>query len=238
MGDEADDILRAFALTDEHRNEYECVKSKFDEHFVPRRNVIFERAKFNMRRQEESESVDAYITDLYTSGALRLWGTAQRDDPGSYRGGHPQPSSIREDVAGLQANADSAITQVRQSETVKLQQSILRGNSLPVKPEIPVGAVQKKGGCQWKPGKSWGSQNSGATNHILITPGGVPGVARSLRIIRLIVLPRMPSAGNAVRRAISKQCVDQPEWGASRTTQARSFSELWKVQPRKITPGQ
>ena len=95
MGDEADDILRAFTLTDEQRNEYECVKSKFDEHFVPRRNVIFERAKFNMWRQEESESVDAYITDLYTSGALRLWGTAQRDDPGSYRGGYPQPSSIK-----------------------------------------------------------------------------------------------------------------------------------------------
>ena len=30
MGDEADDILRAFALTDEHRNEYERVKSKFE----------------------------------------------------------------------------------------------------------------------------------------------------------------------------------------------------------------
>ena len=41
MGDEADDILRAFALTDEHRKEYERVKGKFDEHFVPRRNVFF-----------------------------------------------------------------------------------------------------------------------------------------------------------------------------------------------------
>ena len=65
MGDEADDILRAFALIDEHRKEDERVKGKFDEHLVPRRSVIFERAKFNMRHQEEGESVDAYITDLY-----------------------------------------------------------------------------------------------------------------------------------------------------------------------------
>ena len=35
MGDEADDILWAFALTDEHRKENKRVKGKFDEHFVP-----------------------------------------------------------------------------------------------------------------------------------------------------------------------------------------------------------
>ena len=166
MGDEADDNLRAFALTDEHRNEYECVKSKFDEHFVPRRNVIFERAKFNIRRQEESEYVDAYITDLYTLAEHCDYGALYNE-------------MIRDRiVVGIRNRAlsekmqldskltlDSAVMQVRQSEAVKLQQSVLRENSLPVKPEIPVGAVQKKGGRQWKPGKSWGSQNSGATNH-------------------------------------------------------------------------
>jgi hypothetical protein len=65
MGDEADDILRYFAISEGDRKQYETVKKAFDEHFVPRRNVIFERAKFNMRRQEEGESVDAFITDLY-----------------------------------------------------------------------------------------------------------------------------------------------------------------------------
>ena len=162
-------------MTDEHRNEYECVKSKFDEHFVPRRNVIFERAKFNMRRQEESESVDAYITDLYT--------LAEHCDYGALHN-----EMIRDRiVVGIRNRAlsekmqldskltlDSAVTQVRQSEAVKLQQAVHRGNSLPVKPEIPVGAVQKKGGRQWKPGKSWGSQNSGATNHKPDNPRGCP----------------------------------------------------------------
>ena len=66
MGDEGDDILRSFAISADDRMVYETVKGKFDEHFVPRMNVIFERAKFNMRRQEEGESVDTYITALYS----------------------------------------------------------------------------------------------------------------------------------------------------------------------------
>ena len=56
MGDEADDILRSFALPEDDRKSYATVKGKFESHFVQRRNVIFERAKFNWRKQEEGES--------------------------------------------------------------------------------------------------------------------------------------------------------------------------------------
>ena len=38
---------------------------KFEGHFVQRKNVIFERAKFNKREQGETEPVDAFVTDLY-----------------------------------------------------------------------------------------------------------------------------------------------------------------------------
>ena len=62
MGDEADDIMAGFGLTEEEREVYQTVKTKFDEHFVVRRNTIFERAKFNRRCQEEGENVDSYIT--------------------------------------------------------------------------------------------------------------------------------------------------------------------------------
>ena len=60
---------------------------------------------------------------------------------------------------------DSAVTQARQSEAVKLQQAVLRGSSCSEQPDLPVGAVQRKGGRRWKPSKSQGSQNSCATNH-------------------------------------------------------------------------
>ena len=41
------------------------MKEKFDAHFDKQKNIIYERAKFNMRRQEEGESVDDFITSLY-----------------------------------------------------------------------------------------------------------------------------------------------------------------------------
>ena len=34
-------------------------------HFVKKRNVVFERAKFNLRKQEEGEAIDSYITVLF-----------------------------------------------------------------------------------------------------------------------------------------------------------------------------
>ena len=62
MGDEADEILRSFRLSVEDAKVYDTVKAKFDGHFVKRRNVIYERAKFNLRRQEPGESVDSFVT--------------------------------------------------------------------------------------------------------------------------------------------------------------------------------
>ena len=47
------------------KEKYETVKAKFEAHFIKRRNPIFERAKFNQRRQEEGKSVDSFITSLY-----------------------------------------------------------------------------------------------------------------------------------------------------------------------------
>ena len=42
------------------------MKDKFDNHLIVRRNVIFERAKFNKRKQEDSENVGNFVTSLYT----------------------------------------------------------------------------------------------------------------------------------------------------------------------------
>ena len=47
MGDKGDDILQSFSLSEADKK-YNIVKEKIDSHFVKRRNVIYERAKFNM----------------------------------------------------------------------------------------------------------------------------------------------------------------------------------------------
>lgn len=140
MGDEADDILRSFTFTaDESVKSYTTVKEKFDKHFIPKRNVIYERALFNSHRQEPGEPVDSFITTLHT--------LSENCDYKDLR-----EEMIRDRIVVGINNAtlseklqlDSkltladAILQVRQSETVKLQQPTLRGTSK----DIPVGAVQ------------------------------------------------------------------------------------------------
>lgn len=66
IGDEADAIVKSFTFAERDEKKYAKVREKFDQHFIIKRNVIFERAKFNMRlKQEPREPVVAFITDLY-----------------------------------------------------------------------------------------------------------------------------------------------------------------------------
>ena len=62
--DQADNILLSFRLSNEDKK-YDVVVGKFQGHFVKQRNVIFERMKFNQRIQQEGESVESFITELY-----------------------------------------------------------------------------------------------------------------------------------------------------------------------------
>ena len=65
MGKEAGDIMVSFRLTADDAKQYELVKNRFESHFIVKRNIIFERAKFNLRSQQEGESVETFITDLH-----------------------------------------------------------------------------------------------------------------------------------------------------------------------------
>ena len=58
MGDQADHILLSFRLSDENKKKYDTVKAKFESHFIKRCIPIYERAKFNQRKQLPGESVD------------------------------------------------------------------------------------------------------------------------------------------------------------------------------------
>lgn len=65
MGDEADDIFKSFTFAKGEERKYGKVKDKLGQHFIIKRNVIFERAKFKMGKQEPGEPVDGFIADLY-----------------------------------------------------------------------------------------------------------------------------------------------------------------------------
>ena len=80
--DDADDILRSFRLSAAESKKYDTVKAKFDAHVMKRRNVIYERAKFNLRRPGDGESVDSFITALYGLAEYcgGAWKPARRND--------------------------------------------------------------------------------------------------------------------------------------------------------------
>ena len=129
MGDQADDILHSFKLSTTQLKQYHTVKTKFDEHFVVRRNVIFERAKFNQRRQEEGETVDTFITALHALAEHCNFGTLTDE-------------MIRDRiVVGLldaklseklqldpELTLPKAVNQARQNEAVKKQQTLMRND--------------------------------------------------------------------------------------------------------------
>ena len=56
MGEEADDIMISFGLTANDAKQYELVKNRFENHFIVKRNIIFARAKFNLRSQQQGDS--------------------------------------------------------------------------------------------------------------------------------------------------------------------------------------
>ena len=66
MGAEADDVLSSTNITTPERLVYATVLQKFEDFVNVRRNVIFERARFNKRSQLEGESSERYITELYS----------------------------------------------------------------------------------------------------------------------------------------------------------------------------
>ena len=65
MGEEADDVLSSTNVTAEERKVYATVMEKFEGFFKVRKNIIFERARFNRRNQLEGETAEKYITELY-----------------------------------------------------------------------------------------------------------------------------------------------------------------------------
>ena len=75
MGDQADDILYSFKLSATQLKRYHTVKTKLDEHFVVRRNVFFERAKFSQHSQKEGETGDTFITALHAIAEHCNFGT-------------------------------------------------------------------------------------------------------------------------------------------------------------------
>ena len=129
MGDQADDILLSFRLSDENKKKYDMVKAKFESHFIKRRNPIYKRAKFNQWKQLPGESVDDFITALY--------GLVEHCEYGELRNemirdrivvGLTDASLAEKLQLNPELTLETAITKARQSEMVKKQQAVVRAD--------------------------------------------------------------------------------------------------------------
>eukprot|EP00112_Aurelia_sp_Birch-Aquarium-sp1_P024656 Seg788.12 transcript_id=Seg788.12/GoldUCD/mRNA.D3Y31 product="hypothetical protein" protein_id=Seg788.12/GoldUCD/D3Y31 len=133
MGDEADDILAALKLTTTQRNSYKTVKERLDNQFAIKRNVIYERAKFNMWIQRNGVPVDNFITYLFSLAEHCGFGDLHDE---LIRDRIVVRLADRSLSERLQLEADltleKAMTQARQKELVHQQQGILHQNIIPL----------------------------------------------------------------------------------------------------------
>lgn len=122
MGAKAEDIFKSLTLSSTEAGEYDKVKEAFDSHVIVRRNVIFERAKFNRRSQEPGETADTFINALYCLVEHCDYGTLKeemiRDRLVVGLSDKRLPETLQLDS---KLTLSTAVIKVRQSEAVKKQ---------------------------------------------------------------------------------------------------------------------
>ncbi|UYV66848.1 hypothetical protein LAZ67_4003074, partial [Cordylochernes scorpioides] len=127
MGDKAEEILILFNLSEAQINDYKLVVSKFQDYFIGKRNVIYERAKFNRRSQGETEPVEEFITDLYVLAETCSYGILKEEMIRDRLVVGVKNLNLSEK---LQLESELALEKpiqiVRQSESVKNQQKEIR----------------------------------------------------------------------------------------------------------------
>ena len=130
LGEEAEAVLDSTDATDDEKAVYKTVIEKFDAHFKVRKNIIYERAKFNKRNQQLGETAEEYIMQLYKLAEGCNYGEFTEE-------------MIRDRlVVGIRDNAmserlqldpaltlDKAKRMIRQREAVHEQQEDLKGAS-------------------------------------------------------------------------------------------------------------
>ncbi len=66
MGSEAEKIFSSFEFAETaDKKKFDTVVKNFDDYFIPRRNIIHERACFYQRNQQPGETAEMYIRTLY-----------------------------------------------------------------------------------------------------------------------------------------------------------------------------
>ena len=79
LGEGAEDVLSSTKISVDERKAYSAVLNKFDDFFLIRKNIIFERARFNRRDQLDGETADEYISALHNLAEGCEYGTLKSE---------------------------------------------------------------------------------------------------------------------------------------------------------------
>ena len=144
MGPEAEHIVKNFA-------EAECTTfdnliKQFDSHFIPKKNVIFERAKFRNRVQKPGENVETFIRALYELSENCDFGSAKDDNiRDSIVIGLSDKSVSQQLQMEASLTLATAISKARHSEMVKSQMHEVGAHSGATGTTAAVHSVQRTG---------------------------------------------------------------------------------------------
>ena len=67
LGPDAEEVLDTTRISEDNKKKYEKVIDEFDKYFKVKKNVIYERARFNQRIQLLDELEDHFITEIHRS---------------------------------------------------------------------------------------------------------------------------------------------------------------------------
>jgi hypothetical protein len=127
MGTEADDIIQSLGISEEEQKRYDVVKQKLENFFIIKRNVIFERAKFNLRCQQENEPVETFITDLFSLAEHCKFGSLREELIRDRIVVGIRDKMLSEKLQlEAELTLEKAMNLVRQRETVRKQQEFLK----------------------------------------------------------------------------------------------------------------
>ena len=140
LGERAEEVLLSTGITEEQRQHYNAVMENLDNHFKVRRNIIFERARFNKRSQLEGETAEQFIMELQSLVEHCEYGDL-RDDMVRDR----LVVGIRDGTLSERLQLDSKLTlesamkQTRQREAVHEGRLALKGGDQSLKEVDAVG---------------------------------------------------------------------------------------------------
>ena len=141
MGEQAEDVITSLGLSETDKVSYKAVIKAFDNHFVIKKNVVYERFVFFSRSQTESETVEEFVTTLHALAEHCNFKTLKDELIRDRIVGGVRDKQLSERLQLISdLTLEKAITMAKQSEQVKKQNQILHG----VENEVKVNRINTR----------------------------------------------------------------------------------------------